>query len=96
MKQLTANQAAAVYKSGEWKDWTDEEKVKFQLYQDNGCMPVEEFHGALEKILNRRVLNGEFIDMQLLRAEYEKQRPSPTFEEIMKIIPGNKRVHRLK
>jgi hypothetical protein len=23
----------AIYDSGEWKDWTDEDIVKFQLYQ---------------------------------------------------------------
>ena len=88
MKQLTKNQAIALYEGGEWKDWTDEEIVIVQLYQDKLCLPFSRFHKAIEHVLMRPVWTHEFTNSAALRAEYEGKRPAPTLQEIMALIPN--------
>lgn len=92
MKQLTQKQAVAIAKGGEWKDWTDEEIVRFQLYQKKLCMDLSAFHKALGKVLGRPVYLHEMGDMEALQEEYEGKRPAPTFEEIINMIPAEKRI----
>lgn len=91
MKQLTKKQAIAIAKGGEWKDWTDEEVVKFQLYQNRLCMDFSRFHRAVEVVLGRPVYTHEFA-LGNLKDEYEGTRPAPTFEEIVELIPAEKRI----
>ena len=93
MKQLTKEQAISVYNSGEWKDWTDEEIVKLQLYQNRLCVPFNVFHRAIGNVLGRGVFTHEFAGDAGHRAlidEYEGKRPAPTFEEIVAMIPPEK------
>lgn len=92
MQQLTEKQAIALYQSGEWKDWTDAEIVKFQLFQDRLGVPFERFHEAITKVLGRPVWTHEFAFRDLLIQEYQKERPAPTFEEIVNLISAAKRV----
>lgn len=95
MKQLSKEQAIAIFEGGEWKDWTDEEVVKFQLYQERLCVPFNVFHKAVGKVLGRPVFTHEFAGdagHQALIDEYEGKRPAPTFEEIAAMIPAEKRV----
>ena len=90
MEQLTKEQAIAIYEGGEWKDWSDEEIVKFQLFQDCLAVPFDRFHQAIEKVLNRPVWTHEFAFRDNLIAEYKKERPAPTFEDILNLIPKEK------
>lgn len=90
MKQFTQKQAIAIAQGGEWKDWTDEEVVKFQLYQRRLCMDFRRFHLALGKLLGRPVYTHEMMDFDALQAEYEGKRPAPTFDEIVNMIPAEK------
>lgn len=90
MKQLTKEQVMAIYEGGEWKDWSDEEIVKFQLFQDRLAVPFARFHEAVEKVLGRSVWTHEFAFRDNLIAEYKKERPAPTFEEICNLIPKEK------
>jgi len=94
MKQLSKNQAIAIGKGGEWKDWTEEEIVKFQLYQKRLCMPFDVFHKAVTNVLGRPVWIHEFggSGWYALQGEYEGKRPAPTFEEIAAMIPEEKRM----
>jgi hypothetical protein len=92
MKQFTKEQAIKLAKGGEWKDWTDEEIVKFQLYQKKLCMDFHRFHVAVGNVLGRPVYTHEFSNMEALIDEYEKEKPSPTFEEILNMIPEEKRI----
>ena len=95
MKQLTQKQAIAFAESGQWKDFTDEEVVKFQLYQRRLCMDFNRFHEAIGKVLGRPVYTHEFAgeaNWQRLIDEYEGERPAPTFEEIVNMIPEEKRI----
>ena len=92
MKQFTQKQAIALAKGGEWKDWTEEEIVRFQLYQRRLCMDFSIFHAATEKILGRPVFTHEFADSKRLIDEYEGKRSAPTFEEIINFLPEEKRI----
>jgi hypothetical protein len=92
MKQLTKEQAIALAESGEWKDWTNEKIVKFQLYQEKLCMPFNVFHRAVGEVLGRPVFTHEFANWSAIVDEYEGERPAPTFEEIMNLIPEEKRI----
>ena len=90
--QLTREQAITIYQSKVWEKWTDEEKAKFQFYQDLLCMPFDIFHEAFEKTIGRSVWTHEFMSSneENLRAEFEGKIPAPSFEEIIALIPKEK------
>ena len=91
MEQLTKKQAVSLYESGEWKDWSDGEIVKVQLFQDFLCVPFDRFHEAIEKVLNRPVYTHEFgLNYKGIIAEYLGERPAPTFQEILDLVPKEK------
>jgi hypothetical protein len=91
MQQFTKEKAIALAESGEWKDWTDDEIVKCQLFQEKLCMPFSRFHEAIEKVLGRPVYTHEFgLNYDGLVAEYLGERPAPTFDEIVSLIPKEK------
>jgi len=90
MEQVTRAQAVLIGDSKEWESWTDEEIVKFQLYQDRLCIPIERFHTAIEVVLKRQVFFHEFRCPDQLRDEYLTLAPPPTFEEIINLISKEK------
>lgn len=94
MKELTKAEATAFYESGEWKNWSAEQIVEFQLFQDLLCVPFGIFHEAVEKVLGRSVWTHEFASSNIsyIRAEYAETRPAPTRQEIFDLIPEEKRV----
>lgn len=92
MPEITREVAVEIAKSGMWKDWTDDEVVRFQLYQDRLCMDFSRFQEATEKVLGRPVWTHEFANPENLRAEYEKKKPAPSFDEILAMIPADKLV----
>lgn len=92
MKQLTRDQAIAFADSKCYENWTSQEIVNFQLFQERMCMPFDVFHEAIEKVLNRPVYTHEFAFMDNLVKEFLGERPAPTLEEIMDMIPEEKRV----
>jgi hypothetical protein len=49
MKQLTKEQAIEIANSEEWKNWTNEEIVKLQLYQKKLCMPFSRWSDTSRK-----------------------------------------------
>lgn len=92
MKQLTRKQAIKFYKSEIWKDMTDDDLVKMQLFQKRLSMPFSIFHEAITRVLNRDVYTHEFADSKTLQLEYLGEKEPPTLEEIMDIIPKEKRI----
>ena len=90
MKQLNREEALAIYNNKAWENWSDEEIVKFQLYQDRLAIPFDRFHKAIEKVLGRPVWTHEFAIVDLLRLEFEGVRKKPTLAEIMGQIPKEK------
>jgi len=90
--QLTEGQAIAIAKSEIWKNWSNEDIVKFQLFQNRLCMDFSRFHEAVEAVLCRPVWTHEFGSMGGLKEEYLGKKTAPSFEEIMSLIPEDKRV----
>lgn len=90
--QLTKEQAISIAKSGMWKNWTHEERFKFQLFQGRLCMDFSAFHESAEKVLGRPVFTHEFAlsNLDNIIKEYLGEKPAPTFEEIVSMIPKEK------
>ena len=91
-KQLTRDEAIAFGEGGAWKDWGDAEIAVFQMHQRNMCVPFVRFHEAVEKTLGRPVWTHEFASHEKLLAELAGKRDAPTFDEIMEMIPAEKRI----
>ena len=92
MRQLTKEQAIKFYDSKEYENWTPRQIVDFQLFQDRLCMPFPVFQEAIEKVLKRPVFTHEFAFRDQLVKEYLGDKPAPTLEEIINLIPKEKRV----
>ncbi|MDD5537251.1 MAG: hypothetical protein PHS36_08765 [Candidatus Cloacimonetes bacterium] len=90
--KLSIEQAVEIFNSEVWKTWTKEEIVKFQLFTPRMCMPFDIFHEAVESILNRPVWTHEFAYLDELQKEYLGDKDAPTFEEIVNLIPEEKRL----
>jgi hypothetical protein len=91
MKQLTKEQAIAFYDNKLYENMTLKQRAEFQLEQDRLCMPFDIFHEAIEKTLDRPVFTHEFAFRDELRKELYGKKESPTFEEIIELIPKEKR-----
>lgn len=92
-KQLTKEQAVEFYNSGIWKDWDDEQIVRFQLFQEKLCVDFSRFHEAIEKVLERPVFTHEFgLNYEGIVKEYLGAKKPPTFNEIVNMIPEEKRI----
>lgn len=92
MTQLTSEQAIALYESKEWENWDDEQIVRFQLFQDCLAIPFRRFHEAMTKVLGRSIWTHEFANQKALQEEYLGVKDAPTFEEIIDLIPSEKRI----
>ena len=92
MKQLTKEQAIELAESLGWLTWTPGQIVRFQLFQDRLCMPFGIFTEAIEEVLGRPVYTHEFADIESIRNEYLTLKSAPTLEEIIELIPEEKRL----
>jgi hypothetical protein len=86
MQQLTKEQAVDFYNKGDWKSWTHEEIVKFQLFQEKLCMDFSRFHQAMEAVLGRPVYTHEFAYKERLIQEYFGTKRAPTGKEILDLL----------
>lgn len=92
MKQLTQKQAIKLAESEIWKDMILEEIAKFQLFQERLCVPFDKFHEAIEFVFGRPVWTHEFAFRDLLIREYLGKKSAPSMEEIINLIPEEKRI----
>ena len=91
-KQLTTEQAIAMADSGVWKEWTAEQVVRFQLFQEKLCMDFSHFHKCMQDVLGRPVWTHEFAFRDELVNEYLGAKETPSFEHILNLIPEEKRL----
>ena len=90
---MTKDQAIAFYKSGAWKAMSDEERARFQISERCLCMPFDVFHKAVEKTLGRPVYTHEFgLNYEGIKAELLDGADPPSLEDILNLIPEEKRV----
>lgn len=89
---MTKDEAIALANSEFWLVMEPRDIALFQLSEPLLCMPFAVFHEAVEKALGRGVYTHEFIDTERLRKELLGEKPVPTLEEILDLIPADKRV----
>lgn len=90
---MTKDQAIALAETRWWKDKTPRQVAMFQLFEDKLCMPFDLFHQAMEVALKRAVFTHEFVrNRDGLQRELMGEKPAPTMDEIMEMIPEAKRI----
>ena len=92
MKNLTQEQAIALANTNWWVGLSARDVIKFQLFEDRLCMPFADFHRLLEVALGRPVWTHELASPENLQKEFLGEVQAPTFEEILDLIPEEKRV----
>ena len=93
MKELTEKQAIKLYKSEFWKKLSYRQRAEFQFKARRLCMPFDVFHEAVQKTLKRPVYSHEFgLNYEGLLKELHGEKEPPTFEEIINMIPKEKRL----
>jgi len=90
---MTKEQAIALAGSNFWEGMSHREIAEFQMIEEKLCMPFTVFHEAIEKTLGRPVFTHEFgLNSQGIKAELFNGKQPPTLEEIISMIPEEKRV----
>ena len=90
---MTKDEAIAFHDSKAWEALTDRERAELQLSVEVLCMPFSVFHESIEKALGRPVFTPEFgLNWNGLKAELAGAEDTPTLEEIIDLIPANKRI----
>lgn len=90
---MTKEEATALYESKFWETMSLRDRALFQLFEDRLCMPFHVFHDAVEHVLGRPVFTHEFArNRDGLASELLGGRPAPTMDEILALIPADKRV----
>jgi hypothetical protein len=93
MKQLTKEQAIKFAEDRLWLNMSLRQRAEFQAVQKRLCMPFDIFHEAVENTLGRPVFTHEFgLNMDGIKKELFEDARAPTFEEILGMIPEDKRV----
>jgi hypothetical protein len=92
MTHLTPAEAVALAESEFWKLMDFRARAEFQLHQECLCMPFDVFHEAVEKALGRPVWTHEFAAPDRLKAELRGDSPPPTMQQILDLIPAEKRI----
>lgn len=90
--QLTEKQAIEMCNSRICESWDAEKVVRFQLFQQRLCMEFSTFQKCMEEVLNRPVFTHEFAKRDNLVMEYLGEKETPTLEEIINLIPEEKRI----
>ena len=89
---MTKDEAIALHDSKFWESMSPEDRAMFQLWEPLLCMPFDVFHEAIEKTLGRPVWTHEFESPDSLKVEMLGLRPAPTMEQIINLIPEEKRI----
>lgn len=92
MRQLTKEEAIAFCDNKLYEGMTSRQIAEFQMMQDRLCVPFDVFHKAAEEALGRPVWTHEFADCDSLLKELMGDKEPPTFEEIINLIPEEKRL----
>lgn len=93
MNSIGKEAAIALAKSKWWENKTAEEIVRFQLFTQELSMPFSIFHQAIEKVLKRSVFTHELgLNFEGLCKEFLGEVAAPSFQEIIDMIPEEKRI----
>lgn len=90
---MTKEDAIRLAESKFWEGMDYRQRAIFQMHEEKLCMPFDVFHEAVEKTLGRPVWTHEFgMNHEGIKAELNGNGPAPTMEEIINMIPADKRV----
>ena len=92
MRQLTKEQAITFAENRLYEGMTERQIAEFQINQDRLCMPFDVFHRAIEISLGRPVYTHEFAFRDELKKELMGEKDAPSLEDIINLIPAQKRV----
>lgn len=94
---MTKEEAIALGETKFWEKMTHREIAVFQMNEPLLCMPFGVFHEAIEKTLERPVFTHEFaMNKDGIMKELMGDAPQPSFEEILNLIPADKRTVLIK
>lgn len=94
-KQNSIGKEAAIKLGGSnwWHGLSAREIASFQLFTTEMCLPFGEFHKALEESLARPAWTHELgMNFDGIVAEFLGEKDAPTMEEILNLIPEEKRI----
>lgn len=92
-QSIGKEKAIELFHSGWWKGRPAKEVAKFQLFTDELSMPFDEFHKVLEEALGRPVWTHELgLNFDGIALELLGEKDAPTMEEILNLIPEDKRI----
>lgn len=92
-QSIGRDKAIALAESKWWEGKTHREIAKFQLFTNELSMPFDVFHEALEKALGRPVWTHELgMNYNGICMEFLGEADAPTMQEILDLIPENKRI----
>ena len=97
-KQFSEQEAIEFGKSGAWKEMTHRQRTALQLFQRLMCMPFNAFHESIEAALGRPVYTHEMGSSGMigLKQELLGLKRAPSIEEIIDLIPEDKRIILIK
>lgn len=76
-----------------WRELCSAREIaEFQLHVAELCMPFDALHQAMETALGRGVFSHQFANLERLAAELRGDLPAPTLDEIIALIPEEKRI----
>ncbi len=90
--ELTKDQAIEMCQSNWWEGMPDRDVCVFQMHQRLLCLPFDIFIVIMERVLDRPIMTHEFINWEGMRRELMGERPAPTPQEIIELIPIDKRI----
>lgn len=92
MKQITQQEAIALGKSNALMDLPPKDRAMFQLHQQFLAYDFGQFQLDMEELLGRPVWTHEFANAERLKAEAAGKIPALTLDQIMDMIPAEKRI----
>ena len=85
--------AIALHDTRWWEGLEPREIARRQLFTDELCCPFPVFHEAVEKSLGRGVWTHEFgLNYEGICKEFLGDQAAPTMDEIIGLIPEEKRL----
>jgi hypothetical protein len=93
MQSIGREQAIALAETNWWESKSQREIAEFQILTVELCCPFAIFHQAMVDTLGRPVWTHEFgLNYNGLLGELFDGKPSPSFQEILDLIPEEKRI----